>query len=336
MDNATMADPGALLYTQSNLDEAVKEATQLALSNVGLTIYMSNQIVCFALHAYLLAILGDRILLLKDRATLYVFFAAVAANFLAAFWQYIANTGTWLDEYGEHGYEANVVYYTVRSALAALKTQTVLYLNYRRVEQAASLFLPRWVSRTFRVAVFLQFPITLANELIPTIEYAMRQDNYDSWYNFGLVTLDWAYGMVIDCLIGAFTFQSLYRIASRSKSGRREHIYFVLAHCFRVGLFVAYDIISAFASLVTDFEDSSLRTTALWAIRVIPVKPYLLITDMARWRAMSSTGEDQEENSGGVHEGHSTKVGPKKDHVPKASTVDSAALEDGELSLEED
>ncbi|KAI8917483.1 hypothetical protein DFJ77DRAFT_456551 [Powellomyces hirtus] len=283
--NGTESGSELICSTQEDYDYNLAYAVALEKYDFGLTAYKATQFNALVLHAYMFAMLADRIMAVKDKRTLRVFFATIAVSILGLVHVYLGNTVAWL-----YTFEGTAFYYLVRAVLYSLQAQLTVYLNYCRIDQALSRTGRPLVAKAFKLAVFLQFPITFASELVPGIRFVSTRIEEDALYNIALVNVDWVYGFLIDCAIGVYTAQALYTISAHSQG--KDHLHFLIAHCARMALFLAADLIAATANIYPGNDDLSLTATVLWNIKALPIKPYLLITDMARVRAISTAMEE--------------------------------------------
>ncbi|KAI8817946.1 uncharacterized protein EV422DRAFT_199446 [Fimicolochytrium jonesii] len=266
----------------------------------GVTTYISTQFCTILLHVYMLAMLADRVLAVKDRKTKQVFFAAVIANVCNAIHVILGNT---VKLY--FTVPGSILYYAVRALIFTSQAQLAVYLNFCRIEQALRRTARPRLVQIFTCAVFLQFPITLANEIIPGAKYFNSLVDENAVYNMTMVNVEWVYGFLLDVAIGAYTAKALYETAAHSNA--KDHLHFIIGHMLRMALFLLYDVLAATANNYPGNDDLSLMATVLWALKALYLKPYLLITDMARVRAIGEAMSDPGQNDNTYAGSTSTK-----------------------------
>ncbi|KAI8816966.1 uncharacterized protein EV422DRAFT_509395 [Fimicolochytrium jonesii] len=310
--NVTGGDDGggesAGLYASMSGDEV---ALMVADST-----YFSNSYLQIVLHVYIFALLADRIFSIKHRLTSRVFIAAVAVQIMTSGFNIVGNGNEWF-----FGWTGSIFFYFVRAVLQTVGQQLVIYLNYLRVAEPLRRLNRPWVRYVFLGIVNLNWLVVGAHEIMPLINYVGHGENQDYMFSDGLLYFSIVYALFIDTLLNGYCMRALYQspeISSRktgpetahSSSGRgntfkllspsslsrwmrdaisSEQLSFFIAFFLRIVLFIAADSIYAVALIrKSDVGDVSMEGLVLWglgmALRVL--KPYLLVTDMARIRVL--------------------------------------------------
>ncbi|TPX69291.1 hypothetical protein SpCBS45565_g02542 [Spizellomyces sp. 'palustris'] len=275
----------------SNCESQYQEQLTLQVSYLNFNSYMANNIAAMAMHILLFALLADRIIKIKHRATIYCFWTAVAFNILYCLWNVIGNSVPWMFTYAGSNF-----YYYPRGLYNAMQAQSLVLLNYYRVASSFTTVMGDRLGIAIFVAVLLVFPLELASQWYIAVRYTITQDWVHTEYFAPLVHLSWVYQLFLDiCFCGYSIWiirgskSSLPAGAFRSHESK-QHKAFAIAHIMRIIIFLGIEVLRAISTTRSpDDDDVSLESLTFWAVHIMmpPFKPYLIVTDMTRVRALT-------------------------------------------------
>ncbi|KAJ3003913.1 rab guanine nucleotide exchange factor S2 [Thoreauomyces humboldtii] len=147
------------------------------------------------LHLFILALLGDRLMGLKHKPTIWFFSINVALNIFYSAWGILCNipSFTWFFEY-----TGTQLYFYVDGFVAAFGEFTVSYLTYLRISPSIRQNFGRRVDRFVAGLVFIVLGLELAKSVGAAVEFTIA-GNYDqSMYNMPLVYVALSYKAALD------------------------------------------------------------------------------------------------------------------------------------------
>ncbi|KAI8910055.1 hypothetical protein DFJ77DRAFT_471813 [Powellomyces hirtus] len=244
------------------------------------------------LHFLIIGILGDRLMGLQHKPTIRWFCAAITFNWLMVLWNVAGNEPSivWFFEY-----QGSAVHYWVQGFLSANYEGCVSYLSYLRISSSIDARFGRTWDFVGRAIVCGVLPVELAKQWYEAATFTITED-YDGLYQMHLIYISIAYRISLDVAICAYSVWIVHEAATgfESMSGgtarvRQDRAVF-LAYAFRVLLFMgvdcAYIFMATWGGVIEDISFPGLVVWKIWVL-LMPWKAYLLITDMARVRALT-------------------------------------------------
>ncbi|KAJ3175072.1 hypothetical protein HDU87_006469 [Geranomyces variabilis] len=249
-------------------------------------------ILAMLLHTLFVVLLVDRIVLLKHRPTKIAFWVSIASQNIYNLFNIFSDVVDWWDD-TDLGYK---VYYYIRAAVLPINQWAIIYLLYLRVRDSLLRVSPKW-----RMAALALTHLVLPLEWLKQY-YAVvwNEVNDDAGYPYPteLMVTTTAYRILLDVSFSLYTLWIIHGASSGDKAGQQgrrskmsEDTAFIVGYALRAILFLALDILFVAVTIMDmSFSDISFRAMTIWACAqaLSPIKPYLVVTDMARIRALSA------------------------------------------------
>ncbi|KAI8908867.1 hypothetical protein DFJ77DRAFT_473603 [Powellomyces hirtus] len=325
MDNSTVP-----FMTVDEMNYLVEQALKEQAENTTYTLASVSGVGSLVLHVLILALLGDRLLKLTHKPTIRAFIVTVTFDMLCSVWNCLGNSPdpnlSWF-----FSVSGTNVYFYFGGFFAAATDASLSYLTYLRIGASVRTQYGARADYALTTIVCLVLPLEVAKHWYAAVSYTIGEDWSLPLYNRELVIFALAYRTLLDVLLCSYSVWVVHQAATTSHSatspaGRlmREDKALFTAYSLRVFLFLGIDVVWATAQLAApDDGDIRFAALALWSINrtVMPWKPYLLITDIGRVRALSEDGSGV--NGGVAGSGGSTVVA-KGDYATVASKAVSA------------
>ncbi|KAJ3159586.1 hypothetical protein HDU86_001595 [Geranomyces michiganensis] len=279
-----------------------------------------NWILCLVLEIILIILLLDRITALQHKLTRNIFILAVTTSILFDLLMAVGTSTAFTTTTTTH---PGTTYAWARVPLAAVGQWAVVYLLYLRISD--TLLLGATAARICMLFMTaLVFPLEIAAQAYGAVhwEEVQRVDVDLNW----LAWLVAGYKLLLDTGFNYYAFRVIYSngvcrapssetadsagahsssSSSSSKSARKD-TGFILGFLARTILFLASDILHMVLITVTTTTtaanssnnkiDTSFPTQTLWACSLLLgiIKPYLICTDVARIRGLSSSSSSSQ------------------------------------------
>ncbi|KAI8587260.1 hypothetical protein BDZ88DRAFT_425820 [Geranomyces variabilis] len=250
-----------------------------------------TSMIAMLLHTLFIVLLVDRIVLLKHRPTKIAFWVSITSQNVYNLFNIFSDVVDWWES--DTGIK---VYYYIRAAVLPINQWAIVYLLYLRVRDSLLRASPKW-----RMAALALTHLVLPLELLKQY-YAVvwNELNNDAGYPYPteLMVITTAYRILLDVCFSLYSFRIIHAASSGDKAGRQgrrsimsEDTAFIVGYALRAILFLALDILFVVVTQMDmEFSDLSFRGLTVWACAqaLSPIKPYLIVTDMARIRALSA------------------------------------------------
>ncbi|KAJ3178660.1 hypothetical protein HDU87_003483 [Geranomyces variabilis] len=196
----------------------------------------------------------------------------------------------------------DIIYFYGRAIFASTNQWAVCYLLYLRVSDALKRRFDRKIAMIAFCLTAAVLPLELAKQGYGAILWSVTLDADQPLYLEWLNNLSAAYRSALDLLLSGYSFWVIHTAASGDRSGHhrgrlmREDTAFLVGYATRVLLFVGVDILFVITTCFSSAEDDmSFEGMSLWACAQLmsPIRPYLIVTDMARIRALSAESPDE-------------------------------------------
>ncbi|KAJ3021909.1 hypothetical protein HKX48_007490 [Thoreauomyces humboldtii] len=220
------------------------------------------------------------------------------------------------------GINSAVALLGVRGVISAVHNTCLVMILYNRIAGPVRRLLGPRADWMCFLAVLVVFPLELTAEWWAMVKFAVDRKTDELLYLPALIYAAPAYRAFIDISFSAFSWSLIRDVSHQSYqpvNTRRlmsESNAFLLGYSARFFLFITVDIIAATA-VVTDPDDSvtTFPVLTLWALlrSSRPTKPYLLLTDMARIRALSDVNRGGDKDA--MQKGGDSSMAP-----PSSST----------------
>ncbi|KAI8823141.1 uncharacterized protein EV422DRAFT_505167 [Fimicolochytrium jonesii] len=291
-DDISTDDSGNFTCTPESLAEAIATAHLADESASSDNQYSAFHAFIPFLHVFALALLLDRFWMLKNRQTQIFFYVSVVSNIAYAIWTVVGYQVLWF-----WTFEGTALYYIGRALTWTTFQQSVTYLNYLRIADTLERLHAPWVRRISLIFVFAITPLTLINAGEVVVYFIVTKSDSAFQYGQPLRYVAWLYSSAVDIAIGTYIVRMMVANASGVTTAtttsdgkkpllRMHHIYTISTIC-RILLFLTCEYSFLIAEdIVADY--TSMRSFFKWdmSLGLSVFKPYLLITDMARIRAL--------------------------------------------------
>ncbi|KAJ3155289.1 hypothetical protein HDU86_004379 [Geranomyces michiganensis] len=282
--------------------------------DLGYTSDAVYSILTILLHTLFIVLLIDRIALLKHRPTKIAFWVSIAAqNVYNLFNIFSDSVPYWESNAGVR------VYYYIRATVLPINQWAIVYLLYLRVRDsllrtstvwrmcalvATHMVLPlEWLKQFYAVGVeavnddyVYPYPAAL---MMTTTAYRILLDVGFSLYSFWMYVYETAGGRAAartktkwsEKICDKAGRQQYSRSSSSSSPLMSEDTAFLVGYASRAVLFLALDVLFVvITEMDMSFSELGFREMTIWACAqaLSPIKPYLIVTDMARIRALSA------------------------------------------------
>ncbi|KAJ3172173.1 hypothetical protein HDU88_006988 [Geranomyces variabilis] len=250
-----------------------------------------TSMIAVLLHTLFIVLLVDRIVLLKHRPTKIAFWVSIASQNVYNLFNICSDVVEWWES--DEGIK---VYYYIRAAVLPINQWAIVYLLYLRVRDSLLRASPKW-RMTALALTHLVLPLELLKQYYAVVWNEVN-DNAGYPYPTGLMVTTTAYRVLLDVCFSLYSFRIIHAASSGDKAGRQgrrsimsEDTAFIVGYALRATLFLALDVLFVvITQMDMAFSDLSFRGLTVWACAqaLSPIKPYLIVTDMARIRALSA------------------------------------------------
>ncbi|KAI8591309.1 hypothetical protein BDZ88DRAFT_505611 [Geranomyces variabilis] len=292
--NATLQD------TQSALDASLDNFLNMSYE-YGYNADAINWTLAACIQVIMVIMVLDRLATLTHKQTLWTFWIASISAFLGEIVEILGSAVDWF--FGQAG---TGVFFYGRGVFFSINQCAVVYLLYLRVADALARHSRQLDRLCFWLTLFV-LPLELAKQWYAAVKWTIEGDDTAQLYADWLVYLSPSYRTTLDIIFTLFTFHIIRAgsSAARVHHGRRrlmsEDTAFLIGYGSRVVLFLAVDFVLGVA-LGMQFDDNDLRLSsmALWATAQVtsPIKPFLVLTDIARIRSLSSEDPSPAQSTG--------------------------------------
>ncbi|KAJ3020094.1 hypothetical protein HKX48_001349 [Thoreauomyces humboldtii] len=235
------------------------------------------------LHVLVLGLLGERITSIKHKPTIAAFTAAVTFSILLSLWDIIGNITTipWL-----FGYRGTELFYYTSAILTATAETSISALLYLRVYGKKT-------DMAGFAAVAVVGILEFSRCLQGAIKYTKTDDYDQNLYDWRIVWTAFSYKIFLDVVLSAYSLRIVHQASHRASTTStvviRDDAALLVAYLIRMLLFLTLDVVRVLS------YDSFGNTSSISIRADIPMtidgllgawKPYLIITDVARIRAV--------------------------------------------------
>ncbi|KAJ3165887.1 hypothetical protein HDU88_003762 [Geranomyces variabilis] len=267
-----------------------------------------NSIGAIVLHILILSLLSDRLIKLKHPPTRNLFYAGVLCNLLNCLWAVVGNFQDWIPWF--FTINGTIVYFWIGGLFAAAAEVCLTALTYLRVSPSIVVHFGITWHRVGMALCAVMIPLELVMYWHAAVVFMQTEDYVPNLYDDRLIWASFAYRSTLDVLFCGYSIWIVHN-ASRGQNANtgaslREDRALMVAYTFRVTLFLLMDAIWAVATTnASTSGDITFAALTLWSVdrSLMPWKIYLLITDVARVRALSepdSSGSSSSRKYGSV------------------------------------
>ncbi|KAJ3020228.1 hypothetical protein HKX48_001116 [Thoreauomyces humboldtii] len=239
------------------------------------------------LHGMLLVLFSDRLKGIQHRPTRIWFFTVIIVDVI--YWINLA-IGNQIPWYFENA-GSNLYFYTGAFTVATYNTSLAM-LQYVRIQDSLRMTFGRQVQLALYIPVFIELCLEMASQLYSAVLFSVTL-NYDQpLYILGLVWTVTAYRCLLDLMMSSYSLWIVWKTSRGIGNHSAENTALGLAYLGRMAVFLMIDLLLAVGLSINDGGlDLTLPHLTIWIVPrlLLPFKPYLLLTDVARIRMLAET-----------------------------------------------